>query len=379
MHKLARFASNEEQQEIVAEVAYAATDPNGPDQAAAVFELSQDPIIMDIALWEGGIADNYLVARGDLLPEDERDLIGELIENPRKLCEITAVDPGRSLTLRDTSSGEVVMVNEQRGSIGREAGEFILARLAQLTDVTQIMGVVVHVPLRLRASVLELVDVVPDMADLAAWYGMAIAPPHLMNRAGEPTMFCRVELAGAGEASEVVSVLNEILEPTEDGEWIQWWDHLGDGDRVIGGVVHTEEETLIIEAYSSERCSRLVELVCDALPHASVVHETFTEVGRTRPDRSERAPASSSLFDPAMQGLIEQIMRQKEEEWVEESIPALGGLTPRQALADPTRKEDLFALLREFEGYGVAEAGAGGVLVGGGFNVQRLRTLLGID
>jgi hypothetical protein len=72
-------------------------------------------------------------------------------------------------------------------------------------------------------------------------------------------------------------------------------------------------------------------------------------------------------------------MRQKEEEWVEESLPALDGLTPRQALADLTRREDLFALLREFEGYGVAEAGAGGVLVGGGFNVQRLRTLLGID
>ena len=379
MHKLARFASNEAQQEIVVEVAYAATDPNSPDQAAAAFELSQDPIIMDIALWEGGIADDYLVSRGDLLPEDERDLIGELIENPRKLCEITAVDSGRSLTLRDTASGEVVTVNEQRGSIGREPGEFILARLAQLTDVTQIMGVVVHVPLRLRASVLELVDLVPDMADLAAWYGMAIAPPRVVNRAGELTMFCRVELAGAGEASEVASVLNEILEPTEDGEWIQWWDHLGDGDRVIGGVVRTEEETLIIEAYSRERCSRLVELVCGMLPHASVVNETITEVGRTRPDPSERAPASASAVDPAMQGLVEQIMRQKEEEWVEESIPALDGLTPRQALADLTRREDLFALLREFEGYGVAEAGAGGVLVGGGFNVQRLRTLLGID
>jgi hypothetical protein len=290
-----------------------------------------------------------------------------------------AVDPGRSLTLRDTASSEVETVKEKRGSIGRAPGEFILARVAQLADENQIMGAVMQIPLRLRASAIELVDLTPDMSDLAAWYGMAIAPPRLVNRAGEPMMFCRVELAGAGESSEVASVLSGILEPTEEGEWVQWWDQLGDGDRILGGVVRTEDEILIIEAYSRERCAALVELVCGALPDASVVNETFTEVGRTPPERAERAPTSASAVDPAMHELLEQIIRQKEEEWVEESIPALGGLTPRQALTDPTRREDLFALLRELEGRGVAESDVEGVLAGGGFNAERLRTLLGID
>jgi hypothetical protein len=35
--------------------------------------------------------------------------------------------------------------------------------------------------------------------------------------------------------------------------------------------------------------------------------------------------------------------------WVDESIPALGGMTPREALDDPTRREDLMRLLREIE------------------------------
>jgi hypothetical protein len=38
-----------------------------------------------------------------------------------------------------------------------------------------------------------------------------------------------------------------------------------------------------------------------------------------------------------------------EEWWLEESVPALGGITPREAAADPTRWEDLEALLRSFE------------------------------
>jgi hypothetical protein len=34
---------------------------------------------------------------------------------------------------------------------------------------------------------------------------------------------------------------------------------------------------------------------------------------------------------------------------LDEQVPALGGLTPRQAADDPTRREDLVALLNEFD------------------------------
>ena len=56
----------------------------------------------------------------------------------------------------------------------------------------------------------------------------------------------------------------------------------------------------------------------------------------------------------------------------DESIPALGGLTPRQALDDPTRREDLLALLREMDGH--SDLGAGQ-----GFDAGHLRILLGLD
>lgn len=40
-------------------------------------------------------------------------------------------------------------------------------------------------------------------------------------------------------------------------------------------------------------------------------------------------------------------MADAEDRWCDERVPALGGLTPRQAADDPTRRADLLALLAE--------------------------------
>jgi hypothetical protein len=65
-------------------------------------------------------------------------------------------------------------------------------------------------------------------------------------------------------------------------------------------------------------------------------------------------------------------MREQEERWVDESIPALGGLTPRQAADEPTRREQLVALLHDFDATVPPPGGAT-------FDTTRLRRLLGLD
>ena len=67
---------------------------------------------------------------------------------------------------------------------------------------------------------------------------------------------------------------------------------------------------------------------------------------------------------------LEAYLRQRELVWLDESIPALGGLTPREAVDDPTRGEDLLSLLREFGDMNAAGAN--------GFDADRLRGLLGL-
>jgi hypothetical protein len=49
--------------------------------------------------------------------------------------------------------------------------------------------------------------------------------------------------------------------------------------------------------------------------------------------------------------LNDEISRQAQARWLEEHVPALGGLTPREAAADPTHREQLERLLAEFDAH----------------------------
>jgi hypothetical protein len=64
-------------------------------------------------------------------------------------------------------------------------------------------------------------------------------------------------------------------------------------------------------------------------------------------------------------------MSHQEEKWIDEPVPALAGLTPRQAAGDPTRREDLIALLHDFDRRNPPR---GSVT----FDTGRLRSLLGL-
>jgi hypothetical protein len=72
---------------------------------------------------------------------------------------------------------------------------------------------------------------------------------------------------------------------------------------------------------------------------------------------------------PELAAFIAEHMAKLEDEWLDEQIPALQGLTPHQAAADPTRREDLIALLNSFDGFGRED---------GTFDVDRLRRELGL-
>jgi hypothetical protein len=64
---------------------------------------------------------------------------------------------------------------------------------------------------------------------------------------------------------------------------------------------------------------------------------------------------------------VEQFVRDREQQWVDEPVPMLGGLTPREAAVDPVGRVDLDRLLRQYED----RSGTPGT-----FDVARLRQLL---
>ena len=392
--KLALFAGRRATRSGIVGIASSACDPDDPDLASSIADMVREPLIVDFAIWEGGIADDYLAERGDLLPPDERRLIEDLVGQPRRLWEVTAVDPGTRMTLRDTATGDQVVVDEHLASLDREPGELSLARVARLEDQNQLMGMPMSIPFRLRDSALELVDSGPDADQLATWYGQAIAFPILVNSDREPILLCRAELATAVALPELHAALDPVLDRVDEGEWCEQAEREEDEDEdeeeeeeeeeeeqawidrgILLGRVAFEGDRLAVETNSEGRLERLLATITAVVPDAEIVVEERTDPRRSLPEQVRLgAPDTETRDDlpPAeVEAMLDQFIRRREAAWVDGSIPALGGLTPRQALDDPTRREDLLALLREMGGH----AAVGGV---SGFNADRIRSLLGL-
>jgi hypothetical protein len=295
-----------------------------------------------------------------------------MVETPRRLWEITGVDPGVGLTLRDTKTGDVVAVTERLGSQRPDAvGRLTLARVVAVGDEQQLIGMPVDVPLRLRDSAIELVDSDPDADALGAWYGGARVPPSLVNAEHEQLVLCTAELTTGHDVAELHAVLDAVLrvESVEDGSrWTELFTSSA-GDDLVRGTVRYESGRLVVDANSVERFERLLATVTGAVDDAVIVSDERIDARQALRHRdTERLPEP----DDELGAIAEQYVRQKEIEWIDESIPALGGMTPREALDDPTRREDLLALLRELDAQRLPDGASG-------FDANRIRGLLGID
>lgn len=190
-------------------------------------------------------------------------------------------------------------------------------------------------------------------------------------------------------------------------------------DLATGDVVEVRERTLSRSAREGELyCARVLpdgaahQIVGGVFPvrtgHEQAVLDLCAEgdemelcawVGRLRqPPTIERTPGLiDSMFDfeqlrsvvellgdDADEAAIEAAMnrelgRQAQGRWLDEQVPALEGLTPREAFADPTRREQLERLLDEFDRIDERSRSAGDGLGVVMYDVAELRRELGLD
>lgn len=325
----------------------------------------RDPFIVDLALFEGGTLEEYIDERGMLLTQVDRDLVDLFMISERRLWEVTTTTPGAAMGLRDTKTGDQVEVDEQEGSRHLQVGDFVLARVVPAFDSFFVVGVPLRVDLRHREQLIQLLDSSYGPDDLAEWLGWASAPPRLSNREGEDLVMCTLRLEpGPGGWEELTRQLDQDFE-VDDSGWTEYHELSAD-ERIIRGFLRREGHELVVETNSVERMDRIRE----SFPGAVVVGEerlpatTFKQIRALglADDRS-----SPGVVDPEAEKLVAEFLDQAEDRWMDEEVPALAGMTPRQAADDPTMRADLVALLRSFEGRV------------GGFDAARLREKLGLN
>ncbi|MGI8758868.1 MAG: SEC-C metal-binding domain-containing protein [Acidimicrobiales bacterium] len=322
-----------------------------PDEADWEDALD-DPLVMDLVLTEGGWFQRFLADRGALLPDDEALLASSWLAVDRSVHEIVSVTPDVGLTLRDLRTGDMLDVRERAFTHQARAGMLICARPVPDGESNQLVGGIFPVAPGTEAALLDLLDR-GDPPLIATWARELHARPELRTREGEVLVECEITITTPDVARLVAHLDAHYRSDVAGQAWTESHD-LDDIEAVIRASFHLDGHRLTITTNSHERADRILDrlhaaldIAVDSDRRAPVDLETIRESARHGlPDlRNVMSDAGPELPDDA----IEQIQAQMEARWCGESVLALGGLTPRQAAADPTRREQLERLLASFD------------------------------
>ncbi|GLV08481.1 hypothetical protein MyChFU_18010 [Mycobacterium intracellulare subsp. chimaera] len=321
------------------------------DSSDALAHAIHDALVCDAVLFEGGAFADFLSTRGFLLPEDERMLAEQWLLVDRSVHEVLEVSRGEGLTVRDVRTGDVHEVRERAGSAQVKVGGLYCARVVPAGDTMQIFGGMEPVSLGERDALVALLDEDPDPVDLVAALSRRFAPPVLQNTEGEPLVICdarfRVE-----EPSALIRALDDTYERAEDepdGALVWFESVITDGMQRIRAHLELRDNELDIHANSVARFERVLATVRALDPPVTVLRETREPASDLRAIRQlSEGNSPDELLDPGIAAALDELARKHETAWLDESVPALAGRTPRQCVEDPTRRPDLIRLLESF-------------------------------
>ncbi len=324
---------------------------SGADRSDAetVSRAMGDQTTWDFALFDGGILQDFLAFYRPLLPPDEARLAESwLVNSRRRLLEVTEVAPMRGVTCRDLMTGEGLELRDRTLTRSVRPKDLLLGRPLDYGDgVQRLWNDPLGIPRWLRPRLLELLRSDPEPEQVAAFFAPATQAPVLQTTEGDELVMCtaRYEVADLDAAWQALS---HELDGDGDDETLHQLIEAPGGGALVQGTVRRLRDRLVVETKSLERLRRLQELVLDAVPLARLVDESTRPAG----DLLDDTIPAHSLQDaapPLAADDIAAIVRQHEDRWLSDRIPALGGLTPRQAAADPAARDELIALLDDFE------------------------------
>lgn len=156
---------SEARQEILALASALAGPERGRD---SLFEALEDPLVMDLALAEGGWFEAFVAERGDLLPGDELELAESWLLVERTVYEIQEVRVGGSLVLKDLATDERLQVTQSSTSDQFGPGLMVCGRAVPDGKGYQFIGGTFPVSPGTQERVLQLCALA-DGFELCAW------------------------------------------------------------------------------------------------------------------------------------------------------------------------------------------------------------------
>jgi len=341
----------------------------------------------------------FLKERGHRLDPGDRAWLEAQCAAWLSVWEVQSVEVGTGLTMKDLLTGASRFVHEQSGSRVLVARHAVLARVVEAGEISVFCGTHPRpLPPVPAAEVLDTVrdggglgagDVLPerlrgtgiDRLLLTGWR-LAVEAldrrplPQLCNTDGdalEPTTdhyTFRPEQRAAVEAA-LSSLEADSREEGDEGHTRFTFTRPGNKrhkswENTIVGSAHVSADSLRLETNSRRRAGALrrrVERACgDLILHRSrELHDVKSLVekahrgkgvpGGVEDPASGSHEARGSGTPPELVGVLREYKARHYASWVDESIPALGGLTPREAVKTPRGRTAVDRLLKDMENH----------------------------
>jgi len=279
--------------------------------------------------------------------------------------EVVEVRPGRSLSLLGPD-GTTVEVRERSASRTLTVGMAIAARIISqgASGHPEVEGGALHLPRLLRRRLDDQLtqwrEAEHDLTDHEFWKltppffyaafceAMAgLSMPRLQNTDGEEMTLTRARFSVRDAAAVRAGIArDEAFVPLDNVHWS--WHH-PDRDVVLGRL-DLDGDRLVLECNSVERGergrARLEALLGDAASHVVTEHESMER--RLRQARAEHLGESleSELPFEVQERVFHEYQERHYRDWLDIGVPALDGLTPRDAARQPAMKARLASLLR---------------------------------
>ncbi|HEX8933446.1 MAG TPA: SEC-C domain-containing protein [Pseudonocardiaceae bacterium] len=336
-------------------------------------------VLLDLALFQGGLVDRFLTARGDWLRSDERELIEDWRRIPVTLYEALDVQPGTSVTLRALPDGEPIHLADKLFSQSAQRLDLFCGRVLHDGSKPRLFAVPVQVPRQRRRELADLLasDLPPEkIADF-----LAPEPPiQFRNSDNEELHECNVTYHVPDPQQSFDQLVERLTRIGEDV--IAWHRHLSDGRVLNLGVIERAGEKFTLTANSPARLSYLEAQLREVAPDAVERDRRAERLSQDPGDREARTLVVDSYFveaSPDDAEAADRLSRDAEMSWLD-APRVIGNLSPREAADsnDHAVLAELRCMVDDIEAI-LLQTQRAKQPTTGLMNPERLREALGLD
>ena len=199
---------------------------NDPDGDGLLEALENEPLVTDLALFEGGGLEEFVAQRRELLPDADLDLARAWTAISRSVYAIEGVGADANVLLRDLRSGDAIEVSGLPEMDPIRPGQRLCARLLPVGAELRAFGGIEPVAddraeslIELLAEIDEVLDERPEIPDELAELVAGMDPETLEHAVAEAAR----QLAEGGAFPDEESVDDDDGAEFEDYDEDRWW------------------------------------------------------------------------------------------------------------------------------------------------------------